>query len=272
MRPVVCLQLPSVWQEPKKGRLHWDALLEEMQVSPGLLTAYSQLTHSCSYKGILYLSRAWKVFSAMAACSGEVQGQLVVVYCEGARALGAAYSCWPAAQPSRAALAVPAAAWSAAWSAVTYLAGCSGSKPALQTLRICCIPPLAAAPACCASLQPSAASVHTPHSLATPCPCPATTMPLPAPAPAPAPLATMAGQRVQQLTAPTYPPCPQWLAKEFSKERGWKIKQARKYAGAAQRSNMDVESRVLVRQREEEKALRKRASWIAKEVGGVGGV
>jgi hypothetical protein len=26
------LQLPSVWQQPKYGKLHWDALLEEMQV------------------------------------------------------------------------------------------------------------------------------------------------------------------------------------------------------------------------------------------------
>ena len=59
----------------------------------------------------------------------------------------------------------------------------------------------------------------------------------------------------------------QWLAKEFAKERKWKIQQSKKYAGAAQRSNMDLESRVIVRQKEEEKALRKRAAWIAKEVG-----
>ncbi|GAB4813110.1 hypothetical protein N2152v2_000156 [Parachlorella kessleri] len=58
----------------------------------------------------------------------------------------------------------------------------------------------------------------------------------------------------------------QWLSKEFAKERKWKIQQSKKYAGAAQRSNMDLESRVIVRQKEEEKALRKRAAWIAKEV------
>jgi len=58
----------------------------------------------------------------------------------------------------------------------------------------------------------------------------------------------------------------QWLAKEFSKERAWKIKQAKRAAVAVQRSNLDLESRVLVRAREEEKNVRKRAAWIAKEV------
>lgn len=59
----------------------------------------------------------------------------------------------------------------------------------------------------------------------------------------------------------------QWLAKEFTKERSWKLKQAKRAAVAVQRSNLDLESRVLVRQREEEKSIRKRAAWIAKEVG-----
>lgn len=58
----------------------------------------------------------------------------------------------------------------------------------------------------------------------------------------------------------------QWLAKEFAKERTWKLKQAKRAVVAVQRSNLDLESRVLVRQREEEKSIRKRAAWIAKEV------
>lgn len=58
----------------------------------------------------------------------------------------------------------------------------------------------------------------------------------------------------------------QWLAKEFQKERRWKLLTARKVANAAQRSNLDLESRVEVRAREEEKAIRRRAAWIAREV------
>ncbi|WPT11241.1 Protein PHOTOPERIOD-INDEPENDENT EARLY FLOWERING 1 [Picochlorum sp. SENEW3] len=57
-----------------------------------------------------------------------------------------------------------------------------------------------------------------------------------------------------------------WLAKEFQKERRWKIQSAKRLAGSAQRSNMDVESRNVLREKEEEKNLRKRAAWIAKEV------
>ncbi|KAL6784904.1 hypothetical protein ACKKBG_A01610 [Auxenochlorella protothecoides x Auxenochlorella symbiontica] len=57
-----------------------------------------------------------------------------------------------------------------------------------------------------------------------------------------------------------------WLAKEFQKERAWKEKQARRFAHAVARSNKDLESRVLVRAREEERALRRRAAWIGKEV------
>ncbi|EFN53525.1 hypothetical protein CHLNCDRAFT_136617, partial [Chlorella variabilis] len=83
------------------------------------------------------------------------------------------------------------------------------------------------------------------------------------------------------LSAFKVPPCPEpkrgkthwdclleemaWLAKEFSKERTWKLKSAKRYAHAAQRSNLDLESRVVVRAREEERAVRKRAAWIAKE-------
>eukprot|EP00890_Picochlorum_soloecismus_P002969 jgi/Picsp_1/3673/NSC_06510-R1_swr1 complex snf2 family dna-dependent atpase len=57
-----------------------------------------------------------------------------------------------------------------------------------------------------------------------------------------------------------------WLAKEFQKERKWKIQNAKRLAGAAQRSNMDLESRVVLREKEEEKARRRRANWIAREV------
>jgi SNF2 family DNA or RNA helicase len=57
-----------------------------------------------------------------------------------------------------------------------------------------------------------------------------------------------------------------WLAKEFQRERRWKLQQARKAANAVARSNKDLESRVEVRAREEEKTLRRRASWIAREV------
>ncbi|KAK2080633.1 hypothetical protein QBZ16_000487 [Prototheca wickerhamii] len=57
-----------------------------------------------------------------------------------------------------------------------------------------------------------------------------------------------------------------WLAKEFHKERAWKLRQAKRFAQAVARSNKDLESRTIQRARDEEKARRKRASWIAKEV------
>ena len=60
-----------------------------------------------------------------------------------------------------------------------------------------------------------------------------------------------------------------WLAKEFQKERRWKIQSAKRLAGSAQRSNMDLESRIIIREKEEEKAAKKRAAWIAKEVMGL---
>jgi E1A-binding protein p400 len=59
-----------------------------------------------------------------------------------------------------------------------------------------------------------------------------------------------------------------WLAKEFARERKEKIRNASKYANAVKRSNLDLESRVFVRAQEEEKANKKRAAWIAKEVAG----
>ncbi|KAI7839523.1 hypothetical protein COHA_006706, partial [Chlorella ohadii] len=92
-------------------------------------------------------------------------------------------------------------------------------------------------------------------------------------------------KRIQEvLSAAKVPPCPEpkrgkmhwdcvleemaWLAKEFAKERTWKLKTAKKCAVAVQRSNLDLESRVLVRAQNEEKERRKRAAWIAKEVMG----
>ena len=57
-----------------------------------------------------------------------------------------------------------------------------------------------------------------------------------------------------------------WLSKEFARERRWKLQQAKKVANQVARSNLDLESRVEVRAKEQEKTLRKRASWIAREV------
>lgn len=57
-----------------------------------------------------------------------------------------------------------------------------------------------------------------------------------------------------------------WLAKEFQKERRWKLNTAKRVASTAQRSNMDLESRVLIKEQEEEKAKKKLAAWISKEV------
>jgi hypothetical protein len=59
----------------------------------------------------------------------------------------------------------------------------------------------------------------------------------------------------------------QWLAKEFSRERRWKVNQSRRFAGLAKRSNLDVESRAAAREKAELLKLRRRAKWIAGEVG-----
>ena len=57
-----------------------------------------------------------------------------------------------------------------------------------------------------------------------------------------------------------------WLAKEFQKERRWKVLQSKKFANLAKKSKMDVVSRVEVRRQQAEKDLRKRARFIAHEV------
>jgi hypothetical protein len=59
-----------------------------------------------------------------------------------------------------------------------------------------------------------------------------------------------------------------WLSKEFARERRWRVATAKRVALAAARSNLDVESRVAARAAEEEKARRRRAAWIAREVVG----
>ena len=57
-----------------------------------------------------------------------------------------------------------------------------------------------------------------------------------------------------------------WLAKEFQKERRWKMSQSKKFAHIVKKSNLDVESRVKLRRQEEEKNLRKVARGISQEV------
>mmetsp|Transcript_20122 Transcript_20122/g.68432 ORF Transcript_20122/g.68432 Transcript_20122/m.68432 type:complete len:1613 (-) Transcript_20122:1629-6467(-) len=57
-----------------------------------------------------------------------------------------------------------------------------------------------------------------------------------------------------------------WLAKDVKRERDWKLKQCRKFAGHVQRSRLDVESRAIRREREQYMAIRKVASTCAREV------
>ncbi|KAK9839615.1 hypothetical protein WJX81_001019 [Elliptochloris bilobata] len=57
-----------------------------------------------------------------------------------------------------------------------------------------------------------------------------------------------------------------WMAKEFQRERQWKLKQGRKFARAVARSNLNIETRAILREREAQAALHRRAAWIAREV------
>lgn len=57
-----------------------------------------------------------------------------------------------------------------------------------------------------------------------------------------------------------------WMANEFNQERKWRLAQAKRFAAAASKSNMDVESRNRKKDLEEAQAVRKKASWIAKQV------
>ena len=58
-----------------------------------------------------------------------------------------------------------------------------------------------------------------------------------------------------------------WLAKEFAKERRWKLVQCRKFATTIARSDAHLCARDSARARDEEASKRRRAAWIAKEVG-----
>ncbi|BBN17604.1 helicase SRCAP/SWR1 [Marchantia polymorpha subsp. ruderalis] len=57
-----------------------------------------------------------------------------------------------------------------------------------------------------------------------------------------------------------------WLAKDFERERKWKLSQAKKVAIRVSRSKLDVEAKGLRRQKEEEQKTRRVASNIAKDV------
>ncbi|GAQ84884.1 putative SNF2 family N-terminal domain containing protein [Klebsormidium nitens] len=57
-----------------------------------------------------------------------------------------------------------------------------------------------------------------------------------------------------------------WLAKDFEKERRWKLGQAKRWALKASKVQLDVEARDQKRVRDEESRVRKLASGIAKEV------
>lgn len=57
-----------------------------------------------------------------------------------------------------------------------------------------------------------------------------------------------------------------WMANEFNQERKWKTAQCKRFATSAAKSNMDVESRDRLRQLEEAQAIKKKASWMAKQV------
>ncbi|KAL3680093.1 hypothetical protein R1sor_023049 [Riccia sorocarpa] len=57
-----------------------------------------------------------------------------------------------------------------------------------------------------------------------------------------------------------------WLAKDFERERKWKLSQAKKVAFRVSRSKLDVEAKGLRRQKEEEQKTRRVASNIAKDV------
>ncbi len=57
-----------------------------------------------------------------------------------------------------------------------------------------------------------------------------------------------------------------WLAKEFQKERRWKMSQSKKFALVVKKSKLDVGSRAELRRQQEEKSLRKVARGISQEV------
>lgn len=62
----------------------------------------------------------------------------------------------------------------------------------------------------------------------------------------------------------------EWMAKEFSRERGWKLKQNKRFAKMVQRHK---ESSAEMKIKEEEQSIRRKATTMAKQVrpGGCGG-
>ncbi|WIA20226.1 hypothetical protein OEZ85_006067 [Tetradesmus obliquus] len=60
----------------------------------------------------------------------------------------------------------------------------------------------------------------------------------------------------------------EWMAKEFQRERGWKLKQAKRFVRAVKASKLDVESRAEVRAAEEVAKIRRHAGWISRQVAG----
>eukprot|EP00850_Spirogloea_muscicola_P024846 SM001628S02406 [mRNA] locus=s1628:3:2002:- [translate_table: standard] len=57
-----------------------------------------------------------------------------------------------------------------------------------------------------------------------------------------------------------------WLAKDFERERRWKLKQAKGVAARASRSRLDETAREERRQKDEEQRMRRAASGMAREV------
>ena len=53
----------------------------------------------------------------------------------------------------------------------------------------------------------------------------------------------------------------------YCRERGWKLKQCKKYAASISKSNLGIEARAINREKQEAEAMRKKAAWVAKEVG-----
>ncbi|GAX77679.1 hypothetical protein CEUSTIGMA_g5122.t1 [Chlamydomonas eustigma] len=58
----------------------------------------------------------------------------------------------------------------------------------------------------------------------------------------------------------------EWLAKDFTRERGWKLKQCKRYAASISKSNLGIEARAINREKQEAEATRKKAAWVAKQV------
>ena len=64
---------------------------------------------------------------------------------------------------------------------------------------------------------------------------------------------------------------PPGLYRDDPRERGWKLKQCKRYAGSISKSNLGIEARAINREKQELEATRKRAAWVAKEVRHCGG-